>query len=99
MQTPMHINMCCSEAFLTTSCFDTCVFVTQVDAVNSPPTIANVIAGVGPSSATATAYGSFATTSGANGTVVVTGLTPATNYTVSLTCPLLGAMVCKGLGY
>ena len=56
-----------------------------MDAVNSPPTIANVEAGVGPSAATATASGSFTTTSGASGTVSVTSLTPATNYTVPIT--------------
>lgn len=55
----------------------------QVDAVNSPPTVANVVAGVGPSAATATAHGSFNTTAEANSTATVLGLIPATNYTVS----------------
>ncbi|DBA74582.1 TPA: hypothetical protein ACH3X2_009454 [Trebouxia sp. C0005] len=72
----------------------------SVDAVNNPPTVANVVAGNGPSAATAsapspaavsalstvtstvTASGSFLTTAGVNGSVVVLGLTPATNYTV-----------------
>lgn len=64
-----------------------------MDAVNDPPTIANVVAGSGPSTATASALstvtstvttsGSFLTTAGVNGSVIVLGLTPATNYTVS----------------
>ncbi|DBB14474.1 TPA: hypothetical protein ACH3X3_004761 [Trebouxia sp. C0006] len=62
----------------------------SVDAVNDPPTIANVVAGSGPSTASAlstvtstvTTSGSFLTTAGVNGSVIVLGLTPATNYTM-----------------
>ena len=73
------------ETLLSTLLYARALSGAQVDAVNSPPTIANVEAGVGPSAATATASGSFTTTSGASGTVSVTGLTPATNYTVPIT--------------
>lgn len=78
--------------------------------MNNPPTIANVVAGSGPSAATASApssavasavstvtstvttSGSFLTTAGVNGSVVVLGLTPATNYTVSF-APVLQCLV------
>jgi hypothetical protein len=81
----------------------------QVDAVNNPPSVANVVAGNGPSAATASApspaaasalstvtstvttSGSFLTTAGVNGSVIVPGLTPATNYTVSLHLCFSGA--------
>ena len=47
------------------------------------PSTAEVLGGTGPSGAVATARGNFSTPSSGNGTALVTGLLPATNYTVS----------------
>ena len=47
------------------------------------PSTVEVLGGTGPSGAVATAKGSFSTPANGNGTAVVTGLLPATNYTVS----------------
>ena len=66
---------------------------TQVDAVNSPPTVANVQAGQGPSAVAATASGRFTNLARANGTASITGLMPATNYTVSM-CIAYFAWLC-----
>ena len=47
------------------------------------PSTAEVLGGTGPSGAVATAKGNFSTPASGNGTGIVTGLLPATNYTVS----------------
>ena len=48
------------------------------------PSTGEVLGGTGPAGAVATASGQFNTPATGNGTATVTGLLPATNYTVSL---------------
>lgn len=47
------------------------------------PSTADVLLGTGPSGAVATTAGKFDTAASGKGTAVITGLIPATNYTVS----------------
>lgn len=51
--------------------------------VTGLPTVSQVRAGLGPSGAAPTTHDQFTAAAGANGTAVISSLTPATNYTVS----------------